>query len=81
MKSLEKFLQEMLKMIPFHAVYLMAVALINAVLPTAQTLAIAEFVNRVEGAYGGGLEVRMVLGPLIILLGIVIFKQMIPSAL
>ena len=74
------FLQEMLKMIPFHAVYLMAVALINAFLPTAQTLAIAEFVNRVEGAYGGGLEVRMVLGPLIILLGIVIFKQMIPSA-
>ena len=32
------FLQEMLKMMPFHAVYLMAVALINAFLPTAQTL-------------------------------------------
>ena len=86
MKRLEKskyivfvFLQEMIKMIPFHAVYLLLVAVINAFLPTVQTLAIAEFVNRVEGAYGGALEVRMVLTPLIALLGIVIFKQMIPS--
>ena len=74
------FLKEMIKMIPFHAVYLLLVAVINAFLPTVQALAIAEFVNRVEGAYGGALEVRMVLMPLIALLGIVIFKQMMPSA-
>lgn len=74
MKSLEKskynmfmFLQDMVKMIPFHTGYLMLVAIINAFLPTVQTLAIAEFVNRVEGT------------SLILLLGIVIFKQMIPS--
>lgn len=74
------FLKEMIKMIPFHAVYLLLVAVINAFLPTVQALAIAEFVNRVEEAYGGALEVRMVLTPLIALLGIVIFKQMMPSA-
>lgn len=86
MKSLEKskynifvFLQEMIKKIPFHAGYLLLAALISAFLPTVQALAIAEFVNRVEGAYGGALEVHMVLVPLMILLGIVVFKQMIPS--
>lgn len=86
MKSLEKskynifiFLQEMLKMIPFHAGYLLLVAGVNAFLPTVQALAIAEFVNRVEAAYGGALEVYMVLMPLVILLGIVVFKQMVPS--
>lgn len=86
MKSLEKakynmfvFLQEMIKMIPFHAGYLLFVAVMNAFLPTVQALAIAEFVNRVEGTYGGVSEVSMVLIPLILLLGIVIFKQMIPS--
>lgn len=86
MKSLEKakyymfvFLQEMIKMIPFHAGYLLLVAVISAFLPTVQALAIAEFVNRVEGTYGGGSEVSLVLLPLILLLGIVIFKQMIPS--
>lgn len=86
MKRIEKskytvfgLFQETIKMIPFHAVYLLLVAIINAFLPTVQTLAIAEFVNRVERAYGGVLEVHMVLVPLIMLLGIVIFKQMIPS--
>nr|WP_296454960.1 ABC transporter ATP-binding protein [uncultured Acetatifactor sp.] len=74
------FLGDMTKIIPFHAEYLLLAALVNAFLPTAQTLAIAEFVNRVEGTYGGALEVHMVLAPLMILLGIVIFKQMIPSA-
>lgn len=74
------FLREMTGMIPFHAGYLLLIAVLNAFLPTVQALAIAEFVNRVEGAYGGVLEVRMILLPLIILLGIVIFKQMIPSA-
>ena len=39
-----EYLQEMIKMIPFHAVYLLLVAVINAFLPTVQTLAIAEFV-------------------------------------
>lgn len=79
------FLREMIKMIPFHAGYLLFVAIINAFLPTVQTLAIAAFVNRVERAYSGtmreghSMEVRMVLVPLIILLGIVIFKQMMPS--
>ena len=73
------FLGDMTKIIPFHAGYLLLAALVNAFLPTAQTLAIAEFVNRVEGTYGGVLEVHMVLAPLMILLGIVIFKQMIPS--
>lgn len=79
------FLQEMIKMIPFHGGYLLLVAIINAFLPTVQTLAIAEFVNRVERAYGGAMEeghsmeVHMVLLPLIVLLGIVVFKQMIPS--
>ena len=74
MKRLEKskynifiFLQEMIKMIPFHGAYLLLVAVINAFLPTVQTLAIAEFVNRVEGTYGGAMgtvhsmEVHMVL--------------------
>lgn len=70
---------EMIKMIPFHAVYLLSVAIMNAFLPAVQTLAIAEFVNRVEGTYDGVLKVRTVLIPLIILLGIVIFRQMIPS--
>ncbi len=86
MKSLEKskynifvFMRDMIRMIPFHAGYLLFVAVMNAFLPTVQTLAIAEFVNRVEGTYGGVLKVHMVLIPLIILLGIVIFKQMIPS--
>ncbi len=86
MESLEKskynifvFLQEMIKMIPLHTLYLLLVALINAFLPTVQTLAIAEFVNRVEGAYGGVSDIQMVVIPLIILLGIVIFKQMMPS--
>lgn len=86
MKRIEKskyivivFLQKMIKMIPFHAAYLLLVAVINAFLPTVQALAIAEFVNRVEEAYGGALEVRMVLTSLIALLGIVIFKQMMPS--
>ena len=69
----------MIKMIPFHTGYLFLVAVINAFLPTVQALAIAEFVNRVEGAYGGALGVHMVLAPLILLLGIVVFKQMIPS--
>ena len=73
------FLRDMIKMIPFHTGYLLLVAVINAFLPTVQALAIAEFVNRVEGAYGGALGVRMVLVPLILLLGIVVFKQMIPS--
>ena len=73
------FLGDMTKIIPFHAGYLLLAALVNAFLPTVQTLAIAEFVNRVEGTYGGALEVHMVLAPLLILLGIVILKQMIPS--
>ena len=73
------FLRDMIKMIPFHTGYLLLVAVINAFLPTVQALAIAEFVNRVEGAYGGALGVHMVLVPLILLLGIVVFKQMIPS--
>ena len=73
------FLRDMIKMIPFHTGYLFLVAVINAFLPTVQALAIAEFVNRVEGAYGGALGVHMVLAPLILLLGIVVFKQMIPS--
>lgn len=34
----------------------MLVAVINAILPTVQTFAIAEFVNREEGTYGGVLE-------------------------
>ncbi len=68
-----------MKMISFHAAYLLLMAVINAFLPTVQTIAIAEFVNRVEGAYGGELEVHMVFLPLIALLGIVIFKQMMPS--
>lgn len=86
MKSLGKskysilvFPLEMIKMIPFHAVYLLSVAIMNAFLPAVQTLAIAEFVNRVEGTYDGVLKVRTVLIPLIILLGIVIFRQTIPS--
>lgn len=73
------FIQEVVEKIPFQTVYLMLVAIINAFLPTVQTLAIAEFVNRVEGTYGGVLEIHKVLLPLITLLGIVIFKQMIPS--
>ena len=44
------FLRDMIKMIPFHTGYLLLVAVINAFLPTVQALAIAEFVNRVEGA-------------------------------
>jgi len=73
------FLHEMIKIIPFHTIYLLLVALLNAFLPTVQTLAIAEFVNCVEETYSAVLEVYVVLIPLIILLGIVIFKQMIPS--
>lgn len=77
------FLREMGKMIPFHTGYLLLVAVINAFLPTVQALAIAEFVNRVEGTYGGAMEKGHSMGewlaPLILLLGIVIFKQMIPS--
>lgn len=75
-----RFFLNMIKILPFHSGYLLLVAIVNALLPTAQTLAIAEFVNRVEGTYSDVLEVRMVLIPLLILLGIVIFKQMIPSA-
>ena len=59
MKSSEKskynmfvFLQEMIQMIPYHTGYLLLVAIINAFLPTVQALGIAEFVNRVERAYG-----------------------------
>lgn len=89
--NLFAFLREMIKMIPFHTGYLLLVVLINALLPTVQALAIAEFVNRVEGAYRGtmeeghsmeewhSMEIHMILMPLILLLGIVIFKQMIPS--
>ena len=75
--NLSVFLWEMVKMIPFHTGYLLLVTVINAFLPTVQTLAIAEFVNRVEGTFGGAMG--EVLVPLLILLGIVIFKQMIPS--
>ncbi|MCM1188243.1 MAG: ABC transporter ATP-binding protein/permease [bacterium] len=73
------FLQKMIKMIPFHAGYLLLTATVNAFLPTVQALAIAEFVNRVEGTYGGAPEVRRIATPLILLLGIVVFRQMIPS--
>lgn len=83
--NLFAFLREMIKMIPFHTGYLLLVAVINALLPTVQALAIAEFVNRVERTYRGtmeeghSMEAHMILMPLILLLGIVIFKQMIPS--
>lgn len=73
------FFMKVIRIMPFQAIYFLVDAVVNALLPSVQALAVAEIVDCVESAYSGMEEVNKVFGPLAVLLGVVVFKNMMPS--